>query len=372
MKNLLVVIMLIFSASTLFAQIQFKSGYIITLDGDTLFGEIDYQDDNVLARQCRFRENPQSQSQIFYPLDIAGYRFTDGKYFVSKEVDGTSYFLEYLLNGAISLYTRQDNKKKTYFYIDKEDVGIVEITYESKILHIKEDSYESSSTKHIGVLQYFMQDADALGTQITAIKAPTRRNLMRLTENYHNMVCDSVECVIYAKKMSRVIFNPQLVFGSTYFSSRESFLLSMDKLKSPYKALSNIPIEESPFFSDNLIIENSVVPTYGLLLHISSPYVSDKLYLKTGLLVSSYNNKFNYNIPFQIEYLYPVGVVRPRISLGLNIPKFNPAISAGVWFVLNNKLSITTDYDLTLNNILNLYRYNYLSHTFYAGVRINI
>ena len=330
-----------FSANTLFAQIQFKSGYIITLDGNTLFGEIDYQDDNILSRQCRFRENPQSQLQMFSPSDIAGYRFTDGKYFVSKNIDGKLYFLEYLLNGTVSLYTRQDENRETRYYVEKEDVGIVEIPYESKVLDIGETSYASSTTKHIGVLQYFMQDAEELSTQISAIREPTRRNLLKLTENYHNMVCDSIECVIYARKLPRIKFNPQLVAGTTYISSGS----------------------ESVFLS-----------SFGLLLHFSLTNFSDKFYIKTGLLAAPYDNKFNYWIPLQFEYLYPVGVVRPRVSLGINLPYFDAAVSAGLCFMLNDKMAITADYDFNLSNpaLSIAHRTQYMFHTFYVGLRFNI
>ena len=350
MKNFLVVIMLIFSANTLFAQIQFKQGYVITLDGDTLFGEIDYQDNDVLARQCCFRESPQSQSQMFSPLDITGYRFTDGKYFVSKNINGIPYFLEYLLNGAINLYTLHDEIKVTHFYIEKEGIDLVEIPYEKKIVRRYDKNYAHSTTTHIGILQYYMQDAGELNSQIAAIKEPTRRNLLKLTENYHNVVCDSVSCIIYEKKLQRVKFNPQLVFGANY----------------PSTEIAN---------------KNTFVPVYGLLCHFSLPDISDKLYLRTGVFASSYNDNFQYWIPFQLEYLYPVGIVRPRISAGLNIInrvgsgliKLDPTISGGLWFMVNKKISITTDYDLILHNIISPSETNnYLSHTLYAGIRIDI
>ena len=347
MKNLFVIVMLIFSANTLFAQIQFRQGYVITLTGDTLFGEIDYQDNDVLARQCRFRENPQSQSQIFTPFDIAGYRFTDGKYFISKNIDNTQYFVEYLLNGVINLYTLHDEKKATHFYIEKEGIGLNEIPYENKVLRVEDANYAFSTTKHIGILQYYMQDAGELNSQIATIKEPTRRNLLKLTENYHNVVCDSVSCIIYEKKMQRVRVNPQLIFGATHLSG---------------KAIPD---------------KNLYMPTYGLLCHISFPFASDKIYLKTGFFNFLYKNTSYCVIPLQLEYIYPIGVVRPRISAGLNLTgfpftRFEPAISTGLWFMVNKKISITADYDLGFNNFFAIGGSNYLLHTVYAGIRIDI
>jgi hypothetical protein len=354
MKNLLVVIMLMFSANTLFAQIQFRQGYVITINGDTLFGEIDYQDNDVLARQCRFRESPQSQSQIFSPFDIAGYRFTDGKYFISKNIDNTQYFVEYLLNGVINLYTLHDETKATHFYIEKEGIGFKEVPYEDKVLseyqgtifHGNTESfkrdYAYSTTKHIGILQYFMQDAGKLNNRIAAIKEPTRRNMLKLAESYHNIVCDSVSCIIYEKKLPRVRFNPQLVFGATYYS--------FDKISN----------------------ENVFLPTYGLLCHISLPYINNRMYIKTGILSHSNKNKHSLWVPFHVEYLYPTGVVRPRISAGFGFPKFDPTISGGLWFMVHKNISITADYDLSIINILKPANTKYLSHILYAGIRVDI
>lgn len=45
---------LVFFLNSSFSQNLFKSGYIIDLKGDTIFGEIDYRGDKYMGHKCRF------------------------------------------------------------------------------------------------------------------------------------------------------------------------------------------------------------------------------------------------------------------------------------------------------------------------------
>ena len=114
MKNTLTLRTFIFlvvflTAGTLFAQTNFKSGYVIKLSGDTIFGEIDYRNDVRMAKKCSFRSNANAPVIDYKPEDIFGYHFTDSKYFVSEVVNGQRYFLEFLIKGKINIYDLKDD-----------------------------------------------------------------------------------------------------------------------------------------------------------------------------------------------------------------------------------------------------------------------
>ena len=91
-KYKLLIIILIISISV-FAQTDFRPGYVVKTVGDTLFGEIDYRGDKKMSEICRYRVNNKSKVTSFQPGEIYGFRFIDSKYFVSKNVNGSSVFL---------------------------------------------------------------------------------------------------------------------------------------------------------------------------------------------------------------------------------------------------------------------------------------
>jgi hypothetical protein len=86
------------STGFLYAQNDFNPGYVITIKGDTLFGKIDYRGDLYMKSICRFMTAENTINE-YTPHDILAYRFIDSKYYISREVDGKSVFLEYLIKG---------------------------------------------------------------------------------------------------------------------------------------------------------------------------------------------------------------------------------------------------------------------------------
>jgi hypothetical protein len=112
MKRIVFTLFLLFTSSltVLWAQVNPKPGYIITLGGDTLRGTIDYRTDGRNARVCLFCREGDTEFGRYSPADISGYRLTDnGAFYVSRRVpiDGEekTLFLEYLIKGGVSLST---------------------------------------------------------------------------------------------------------------------------------------------------------------------------------------------------------------------------------------------------------------------------
>jgi len=115
--------------ASLKAQSNYKKGYVITNDNDTIYGLIDFRTDAINATRCTFKS--EQAEKIYYPGDIAGYKFSDeGKYYVTREVTIDSipqkFFLEYLVQGMMDLYyLRSDGK--VYYLFDKV-IDLIEIT----------------------------------------------------------------------------------------------------------------------------------------------------------------------------------------------------------------------------------------------------
>ena len=114
-----------FFMTTMQAQRNYRPGFIITLQKDTIYGQIDFRTDKMNEQRCVFRDDNTLQVRTYELFDIWGYRFTDdGKMYVSKSVTlkmgeyPLDVFLEYLVKGMKSLYYMDTASIPTYFIED--------------------------------------------------------------------------------------------------------------------------------------------------------------------------------------------------------------------------------------------------------------
>ena len=279
----------LFPIGLIYAQTDFKTGYVITNSNDTLYGEIDYRGDLLMGQVCKFRMN-KSDIVSYSPYDIAAYRFIDGKYFVSKEIDGKMVFLEFLIKGQMNIYYMRDGIGDHYF-IEKDDMPLIEMPYEESIQKIDGKQYFYTTKAHFGILNYYMQDApEIVQNRIGKLKQPEHKNLIKLAKEYHYAVCTNGEqCIIFEKKLPLVKVAVDVAGGMEYFRT-----------------------DISSF-------------TGGVLLNFWMPRTNEKLYFRTGLLYSKYKDTYKdmsqehlkiYKIPLMIEYIYPKSVIRPKFAYG--------------------------------------------------------
>lgn len=290
-----------------FGQRDFRSGYVIISKGDTILGKIDYRGDTRMSRICDF-QTETGEIRSFTPYDILGYRFTNGKYYVSRKIDENMVFMEYLIKGILDVYYLRDEKGDRYF-IQKETEPLTELTYKEEYIVKSGKDYLSKSVKHYGILNYYTQDAPKFEDKIKKIKKPQHKNLISLAESYHNVVCDDENCVIYEKRLPPVKVNFEVTGGIINY---------------------NYPR-----------LKNRVFPEFGIIASFWLPLANENFYFKTGFLCSSLNydivrgnvtvaknvNVNELKIPLRFEYIYPVKYkVRPRASIGGNIyfPHYKP------------------------------------------------
>lgn len=175
-----------------------REGYIISLKGDTLKGFLLSQISRNASEKCIFKSNVDSESKIYQPGEIVGYRYLDGKYYVSKEISTDSIskkvvFLEFLIKGMTNVYYYVDDEE--HYYIEKSPDGLTELTQKEKV-------YDGTSyiipSRSKGKLIYMMQDCPGINNEIQKTRL-THKSLIKLTKNYHDKVCTSERCVIYEK-----------------------------------------------------------------------------------------------------------------------------------------------------------------------------
>lgn len=308
------------------AQSDFKPGYIITLEEDTIYGTLDLRSNQTMHTKCDFITEGDNVTTTYLPEEILAYRFTDGKYYTSKEIDNSMIFLEFLLEGEINLYIISDNGADIY-YIEKENT-IIELPYSSEIIENENGIYEQHSTRHIGIMKYYMNDAPQLNSKIENLKTPDRRGLIKLTKDYHDITCDGETCIIYEKSKSKFKVDFNLATGMGFYKN------SIDK---------------------NLKYSTQV---YGLTADVFLTNTSEKFFIRIGVMhhravskdkgtVHIYKEgtvKFRTTVPdsdtyfpLQLGYKFPREYrIRPAIALSL----LNPIITPSVDIRVSDKLSL--------------------------------
>lgn len=306
------------------AQTDFRPGYVIKTNGDTLIGEIDYRGDLLMGEICRFKNKDIDKEIKYYPGDIAGYRFNESKYYISKEVSGKKVFLEFLIKGKVNIYYIRDDKGEHYF-IEKEGIGLTEIPYEERIMYIDNEpnkQYLVQSTKHIGILNVYMQDAPEFQSRIKNIGIPEHESLIRLAEDYHNKVCKDGACIIYEKKLPLLKLHIEFTGGTVNCQNIDN-------------------VKDKNYFQA------------GILTHFWMPRTNENLFFRTGLLYSTLESndekKVIYKIPIQIEYVYPKFIISPKFAFGINV--YNPfyqsvSLMGGLNIKLHKSVYLGINYDI--------------------------
>lgn len=332
-KSLISTFIFFFSIASTFSQSNFRNGYIIKNKNDTVFGLIDFRIDQTNSRLCKFKLSETKSEKIYYPGEIAGYRFVDdGKYYVSRTVVIDSVketvFLEYLVQGLMNLYYFP--KGNGYYFFEDKDGTLVGATHNPET--VTNNNKPLNDNRYIGVLSYMFRDNISLAEK-TSTAEFNRKSMIEYTKEYHNQMCSSGEkCIIfendYKKKFTKFIF-------SVYSG------VELNTIKLNY----NTPLSSIPGGDIKLLSKmSSLSPVIGLGLNISNSRISRLINLKldvnfsrlTGMCNYSYDNNvfthnsYNFsalkaNFGAGLEYLSDKGKIRPAAELELS---FNQMFSS--------------------------------------------
>lgn len=351
MKKLLSIFYFVAILNTcLTAQSDFRPGFVILNTNDTTYGWIDFKGDLSNSRLCNFKSSESAPSASFTPYQIKGYRFTDDKYYISKEVilngEKEQKFLEFLLDGIVDLYCYRD-MNGTSFFIEKEGEDLVEIKELESVTTIDGRQYISKDQKYIGRLKYLFADAPEIQDEIENVTI-NRKSLIDISKDYHEQVCKDNKCVIYTKKLADVMLNIGPVAGIT--------------------ALSIIP--ETLEFQANgdphtydCNFEKSTAVCYGLFANVNVPLVKSKLVFQYQGLVSS--NTFTSTRNKLYEFSLNSTDLTHYFSVRYDFlkSKWHPFILAGGF--INQKLKLETT---GINQ--NAYRVDIFQKDIYLGFSI--
>jgi len=249
MKNIPAFLLLVFISIQVTAQKEYRPGYIVTHNKDTLHGSIVYRHSLKNHTQCRFRNH--ELDTVYSPNDILGYGFPNDVFFTSQVVEGE--FAEVLILGQISLF--QSGKD---FYIHKAGHPYQLI---DKGTYVKKDGREGYvNPKWKGVFNYWSSDCGLNMVDLNNF-VPGHRSLVELVLTYNR--CIGHDFVEYRTHKPWAQTELSIMAGVDYFTMnmRENF----------YRYYN---IQNHYDFSG---------PSAGLQAIISSPRVTNALAVQTDI-----------------------------------------------------------------------------------------
>lgn len=328
MRRLILFAILILTVINCYSQNDWKPGYIISSLNDTVYGFIDNRDSKSNAKRCYFRKEESGNKEIFTPENISGFRFINGKFFISKSIpDGDStrrVFLEFVVHGKADFFHYKDDADR--FFIEKEG-KLFELKNTTEIEKTDATEFVSSKTiahekkEYIGVLNYVMFDAK-MQSDINNSTLDTK-SLINISKEYHERVCSGEKCIIYEKK-SKIHVKWGLHIGET-----------MNNFNFGNRLLTNNVI--SSFIGFRFKFENvfnyeeKISFSADITLHKFSKYELhsinyDNIVDYNNLEYNLYpGNKLNVDLkvtalkfPVTVNYTFSKGKVRPYIGLGIS------------------------------------------------------
>ena len=206
------------SAGIIYGQDNFKRGYIITHENDTISGWIDFRTDAQNMSVCKFKTEESGKDRSYLPGEIFGYRFDrEGKFYVSRNVPindmQRTVFLEYLVQGIKNLYYYIDTStiENQYYYFFEDDAGnMVPVTK-------KPDEYINNKiqedVRYVGMIKYLFQDQETILKKADKLKFD-QKSMIHITKEYHDQVCTTgEECIVFETKEDKEYYQFKF-FGS--------------------------------------------------------------------------------------------------------------------------------------------------------------
>lgn len=304
--------LLITTYSSMIAQHGFKNGYILTTPFDTVFGFIEDKSYTYNSLNCNFRVSLSDPVIHYSPSDIYGYRFNDGKYYISKEIGSVRYFLEFLLQGKLNVYFKQAPGGKNQYYIDKDLMPIVKLQPFHETHSGDYENYKiNENSGHNLVLAYYTSDHPQLSEVAMNISGLGTKSLMQFAENYHNAVCKDQSCEIYKKKKPNA-FEFAINFGFAHIFKESTYAF---------------PSETSL--------------TGGFIFSLMIPEISESVYFGTGVnLMTRYPEKILVEMPDGPLTYRAIYKTKAQVPFTIYYNNHRPGLSP-IYGVSTNILKVT-------------------------------
>ena len=360
MKNLskhTLIFIFIFKSIFTFAQFNYKPGFIIDLNNDTIHGYIQSAGEIANSQNCKFKLTKFGKTKKYKPNSLKEYAITDYKRYKSKELpfkkENKLLFVNVLLDGQISLYHHYRSKNREFFLENENGTIVPLINNENKVIV---DQMATVDKHAFHAYQFSLTDKlyqDSLLSYMTECKKVTNhiynvnyneKSLLNFTKEYLLQTSINNSPILYEKNLNLT----KLRIG--VFSSVRSSGIRFKKYNQTSSKTISIPLGvyiKVPFdlWSDRLFLQVEVI---GNTVHYNSSNTEQFGVVPFDLRISTLE------IPFMLKYEFNNSRFVPGIAIGKSIntvvqsntklvhpvQKANPFIDLECRYKINDNLSI--------------------------------
>lgn len=269
MKNKIIFLIIFFVviSSRSYCQNDFRSGFIITSENDTIKTQVAYRSNLKNYKSCLCKGE---QGEIEYlPNQIKGFGYDNDKFF-SSQISKDS-FVEALVSGKISLY-----KSKNTYYL-KKDTSLY--TLEPAFEEVEKDGRVSvkENKSWRGITSFLISDCITDPQNVVAGTNQEEKSLTKLIVKYNK--CTGSEVAEYKAHKPWIKYE----FGATVGLSKTDIQITKKKRYVAY-------LKDS---------YSSYDPTFGVLINIASPRISERFSFQSEIqfIKSNYSSLIEINNP---------------------------------------------------------------------------
>ena len=311
MKRIFLLLLIVIYINTAFSQSNYKEGYIIEESGDTLEGYINDKRDVINNYKCYFKKELESKVTEYFPSDIQGFRFVDGKVYISKYIKEDflpkKIFLEYLVKGYMSLYYSFDGYKGHY-YAQMEGEEVKELIIEKYEIYIDGQPYNKTDRKYIPTLLMMTKDNRELQAEINSARF-NHEDLLNITKKYNEYKC--VDCVVYSKKNFKPIISFSFLIGYSYskvFTDKTKVLIGNNEAITGIPGSHSFPV--GAYLSLSLPQNLNWSLNFGVLLNHNKYYWAETDY-------EFFYHTYDLEQPIILRYTSPFNNTMPTFFVGI-------------------------------------------------------
>lgn len=332
--------LLIFIFKLCFSQNNYKSGEIVTLNGETIKGQIDDREWVRNPTQINFIRNGNSNKETYNASEIAEFLIEDRLHYQSHIIryDNSPYrteklnfesgpdwitdtvFLQCHILGYMSLFSFNDINFKTHFFLSKNQENPFELIHrfylkwENK--NGERDKVIMEKKEYIGQLNYYFADCLSLKNNFNDLKYKLKA-LKTLIKKYHQCQKNENKITYIEPRKSSIKLEFHIVGGynnNTLKASGHIETLDNQNYSSPTIGVGlNFSIRKK---RNQFSINNELLYKEQFFSHtfeeeqILSFYTKQK-YIEVDVQYLIYNLSFKHTIPTKIfQPFYHIGLGR--------------------------------------------------------------
>ncbi len=301
----LVCSLFILAETMLLAQGDFREGYILTLQSDTLFGQIEYRTNARNYQSCLFKDGRRTTE--YTPQQINGFGFTNDKFYSAQVVDTT--FVEVLVRGDLSLYLSQGG------FLMQKDTLLLDLRPEEKKTNLDAHLKIEDDRKWKGKLAYILSDCLSDPNQLISNISLSEKQLTKLASTYNECRGSVYTVFKVSKPWSRVrvgvaagAMNPNLntMTSRGFFAFLDKTYRSIDPSIGVLISFTAPRISERTALSGELHYSRS---TYAALIETGE---------LTPVLHETHIELSTISLPFFLTYTFPAKKYRFFFQGGIN------------------------------------------------------